>query len=404
LQYTLILKTFQIQSSIAQVAQIFSSSYQTMSGPTVAAPTEPEFSGWQPPPPDRSKKRKHNDTSIKPTKQQHQDTVRLGQTAEGLKDQIKARLNPITLSQDEKANGMFLDEQTQLTVTSSLGYRSIRATTGVCEGTWYFEVKINSLGPTGAARIGWSVSKAELQAPVGADIHGYGYRSLEGSAVHAGVRRPFGTTSKDFAAEYGEGDVIGCIIHLPPGGRLDPLEKDLNTVFKYRGKLYYPASSGGRLGGRGGARDDDDDDMTASSLPGSFIAFTKNGKFQGVAYTDIYEGTYYPTISLYTKPTQAHPASVTANFGTPAGSGGSGSTFATMKGRNARPSKPVPEEGGNIKEEEEEANGTTTTTTSAADIVTTTFVYGPPPADVLPNKVECHAIALVPPRFSTTTT
>jgi Set1/Ash2 histone methyltransferase complex subunit ASH2 len=380
-----------------------------MSKPTVAAPTEPEFSGWKPPPPDRSKKRKHNDKSIKPSKQQHQDTVRLGQTAEGLKDQIKARLKPITLSHDEKANGMCLDEETQLTVTSSLGYRSIRATTGVCEGTWYFEAKINSLGPTGAARIGWSVSKAELQAPVGADIHGYGYRSLEGSAVHAGVRRPFGTTtSKDFAAEYGEGDVIGCIIHLPHGGR--PLEKDLNNVLKYRGKLYYPASTGGRVGGRGGARDgddededDDDDDMTASSLPGSFIAFTKNGKFQGVAYTEIYEGTYYPTISLYTKPTQAHPASVTANFGTP-GSGGTCSTLATIKGRNSRPLTPVPEERGDIKEEEGEANGATTTTTSAADVVTTTFVYGPPPAYILPNKVECHAIALVPPRFSTTTT
>jgi len=29
------------------------------------------------------------------------------------------------------------------------------------------------------------------------------------------------------------------------------------------------------------------------------IGFYLNGKFQGTAYEDLYEGTYYPAISLY---------------------------------------------------------------------------------------------------------
>lgn len=36
---------------------------------------------------------------------------------------------------------------------------------------------------------------------------------------------------------------------------------------------------------------------------------------QGVAFSDIPEGTYYPMVSLYTMPEQLEGASVAANFG-----------------------------------------------------------------------------------------
>lgn len=39
------------------------------------------------------------------------------------------------------------------------------------------------------------------------------------------------------------------------------------------------------------------------------MIFYKNGVSQGIAFTDIYEGTYYPAISLYKN------ASVKVNFG-----------------------------------------------------------------------------------------
>ena len=34
-------------------------------------------------------------------------------------------------------------------------------------------------------------------------------------------------------------------------------------------------------------------------LPGSFIEFFKNGKSQGIAFKDLFEASYYPSVSLY---------------------------------------------------------------------------------------------------------
>lgn len=41
-----------------------------------------------------------------------------------------------------------------------------RATHGAYEGTWYYEVTIARLGPTGHSRVGWATARAEIQAPV----------------------------------------------------------------------------------------------------------------------------------------------------------------------------------------------------------------------------------------------
>ena len=93
----------------------------------------------------------------------------------------------------------------------------------------------------------------------------------------------------------------------------------------------------------------DEPDPEPAVLPGSVVAFTKNGQYEGVAYRcvvqakyhrwvtvklsasaafsvavtcalrDIMEGTYYPAASLFTHPLQAEGASVTFNFGEPPG-------------------------------------------------------------------------------------
>ena len=52
-------------------------------------------------------------------------------------------------------------------------------------------------------------------AQVGYNEHSYAYRDLEGSKVHRGLREPYGQA-------FAEGDVVGCLLHMPPGGR--PLE------------------------------------------------------------------------------------------------------------------------------------------------------------------------------------
>lgn len=48
---------------------------------------------------------------------------------------------------------------------------------------------------------------------------------------------------------------------------------------------------------------------TLQSLKGSKILYFKNGECQGVAFEDIYGGTYYPTLSIHKS------ATVSVNFG-----------------------------------------------------------------------------------------
>jgi len=129
-----------------------------------------------------------------------------------------------------------------------------------------------------------------LQAPVGFDAHGYGFRDLEGSKVHQGRREAYGVPFK-------EGDVIGCLIHMPAGGR--PIELRERKVVRWKGAMYY----------------EDEPEPTPEVLAGSSISFTVNGVPQGAAFTDVMEGTYYPCASIYTMPEQAEGATLRACFG-----------------------------------------------------------------------------------------
>lgn len=50
-------------------------------------------------------------------------------------------------------------------------------------------------------------------------------------------------------------------------------------------------------------------------LQGAVVAFARNGLYQGAAFSDIPDGTYYPAASLFTLPSQTQGATVTFNFG-----------------------------------------------------------------------------------------
>lgn len=89
----------------------------------------------------------------------------------------------------------------RLSVTGHKGFRTVRASHGAYKGTWYCEARVNHLGKSGHVRLGWCTRRAELQAPVGFDEHGFCYRDLEGSRVHKGLREAYGEA-------YGEGDVV----------------------------------------------------------------------------------------------------------------------------------------------------------------------------------------------------
>lgn len=180
-----------------------------------------------------------------------------------------------------------------LTAQGEKGYRMIRATHGVTEGEWYFEVKIlpphdirTTWTKVGAGkishllndiqahtRIGWSAGKGELQAPVGYDRYSFAYRDVSGTKFHQSTGKPYGDA-------YGPGDVIGCHIWLPPIHR----------------KEKAPSSGSGAAG---------ETVEYAAYVPvqmplvGSRISFYKNGVSQGVAFTDMPRDTYYPAASLY---------------------------------------------------------------------------------------------------------
>lgn len=196
----------------------------------------------------------------------------------------------VLLSTKDKAPGLQLSSE-RLAVTGWKGFRSVRATHGFHEGTHYCEVIVQHLGDTGHCRAGWATKQAEISAPVGYDQHGYGYRDLEGSRVHKAVREEYGQA-------FGEGDVLGLFLHLPPGGRA--LETRAGAeLARYKGALYQVQP----------------EQVEPQPLPGSVLAFTCNGVLQGVAFRDIPEGTYYPIASLFTLPQQKEGATVSLNFG-----------------------------------------------------------------------------------------
>ncbi|KAJ4823555.1 hypothetical protein Tsubulata_012182 [Turnera subulata] len=196
----------------------------------------------------------------------------------------------ICLSKVYKAEKVELSDD-RLTAGSTKGYRMVRATRGVCDGAWYFEIKVVSLGESGHTRLGWSTEKGDLQAPVGYDANSFGYRDIDGSKVHKALRDKYGEEG------YREGDVIGFYINLPEGEAYAPKPRQLVW---YKGQRYACAPD---------AKED-----PPQIVPGSEISFFKNGVCQGVAFKDLYGGRYYPAASMYTLPNQPN-CTVKFNFG-----------------------------------------------------------------------------------------
>lgn len=167
------------------------------------------------------------------------------------------------------------------------GYRMIRGTFGVAEGDCYFEVTVEdsiSIGPKypeAHMRIGWSTDKGNVEAPAGFDKYSYSYRDVKGTKFHQSIGQAYGEP-------YGPKDVIGCFIRL----RDDQPESELKDLTPLQIQFREQAKQAAML-----------------PLSGSKIIFFKNGVSQGVAFTDIFKGTYFPAIALYMG------ASVSVNFG-----------------------------------------------------------------------------------------
>ena len=121
--------------------------------------------------------------------------------------EVLPKLEKMRLVSKSIAPGMTLGHEGRR-ISSKKGYRTARTNFGVEEGTYICEVTLEQLGIDGHARLGFIGQKGELQAPVGFDSHGYGYRDIDGTKCHEGKRLKFGEA-------FQEKDVIGMLIHLP---------------------------------------------------------------------------------------------------------------------------------------------------------------------------------------------
>ncbi|KAL9899009.1 set1/Ash2 histone methyltransferase complex subunit ash2 isoform 1-T1 [Glossina fuscipes fuscipes] len=200
--------------------------------------------------------------------------------------------NNVLLALHDRAPQLKISED-RLAVTGEKGYCMVRATHSVNRGCWYFEVTIEELPEGSATRIGWGQEYGNLQAPLGYDKFGYSWRSRKGTRFSE-------SSGKHYSDPYVEGDILGFLIDLPEEKGVNYLPNTFKDrpLVKFKSHLYY----------------EDKDNVQETSdnlnvLRGSKIEFFKNGQSQGIAFTDIYAGSYYPSISIHRN------ATVSINFG-----------------------------------------------------------------------------------------
>lgn len=206
----------------------------------------------------------------------------------------------VALALHDKAPQLKLSDD-RLTVMGDKGYSMIRATHGVTHGSWYFEVCVKEKPNSSALRIGWAQSLANIQATCGFDKFSYSWRSRKGTIFNDSIGKSYSKLNEtDENPGYDIGDVLGFYIKLPLNDKSQYLPescKDM-TLVKFKNHLYYEEKDAFK-----------EAEKKLNRLEGSEIVFFKNGEFQGVAYKDIYQGTYYPSISIYKN------ASARINFG-----------------------------------------------------------------------------------------
>lgn len=217
----------------------------------------------------------------------------------------------VKLSENDRAPQLKMEGE--FTVTGEKGYSMVRATHSANRGRFYYEVTIDRMkydpkvpsNHMNAARIGWAQKYANLQAPLGYDTYGYSYRSRFGTKFH----KAHGKTYHQ-GGGYGEGDVIGCMIELPYGNSRNLTEAH-HLPESVKEKCFVLAVPKKKENAEKPRQLEGSDVIPKDMKPleGSKISFYKNGKFLGVAFDNIYEGSYFPTISLYKN------CRVTVNFG-----------------------------------------------------------------------------------------
>ena len=220
--------------------------------------------------------------------------------------------------------------QDGLTMEGFGGFRSVRCNVPVREGKWYMEVHIERASSAaeseggeqagtvanGAAlgrhiRLGWGRREASLNGPVGLDGYSYGMRDLTGDKVT--LSRP-----KQYGKPFGQGDVIGMYISLPPKRTAAPNDPDdparlmrkripiglkLQPYFEMAEYPVIPEMKAlmddqAKAAAAPPTKKTKPRKMTENKAPnlrplpilkGSKIAYFINGECQGVAFSDLYD-------------------------------------------------------------------------------------------------------------------
>ncbi|CAN0125293.1 unnamed protein product [Ectocarpus sp. 8 AP-2014] len=211
----------------------------------------------------------------------------------------------VSRSAEDCAPQLTMPHKDQLTVTGHKGFRMARATKGVSNGTWYWECTVLPPETTeGHCRLGWSLPAGKLQGPVGYDKFSYAYRDIAGSKVHDSHR------SDNYGEPWGPGDVIGFFIRL----KSPTPEEIIDTVGASSDSGRHGMTAASAAAALAAGQSPSELAATAASDtaagdPFNEIRFFKNGRDQGVAYSAMKPGTYFPAVSLYMG------GSVRVNFG-----------------------------------------------------------------------------------------
>lgn len=163
------------------------------------------------------------------------------------------RASPVHLDWLDRSAYLKLADDAQ-SMTTEKGFRSARANVGVQQGAWYFEAVVENGMPRDAlvaggggdgggggphARVGWGRRESSINGPAGADGYSYALRDATGEKVHLSRPRAYGVPVRT-------GDVVGCLISLPPRREPDPADardpahvRRKRVAIRYKGQLYF---------------------------------------------------------------------------------------------------------------------------------------------------------------------
>ncbi|KAI0462909.1 hypothetical protein LJB42_003713 [Komagataella kurtzmanii] len=174
--------------------------------------------------------------------------------------------------------------------TSEDCWRSVKGSLPIRQGRVYVEFKILNSEGDSHVRLGFGRREASLEAPVGYDAYGYGFRDLTGQKVH--LSRP-----QDFMGSFGTGDTIGLLIQLADRIKIDDIDRD-EIPIKYKNQLFFeqydyvvtkpmdhllnPVTVFGEKA------IPDKDRYKPPVIQGSFIKVFVNGEPKGTAFENLY--------------------------------------------------------------------------------------------------------------------